>query len=51
MTLKPGWYLISSDELFLFASNGFWDRDEKMQTYRNVKERYHAPFEPKEKKG
>jgi len=47
MTLKPGWYLINDNELFLFATNGFWDREEKMQTYRNVKARYHAPLEPR----
>jgi len=45
MTLEKGWYLINDQELFLFATNGFWDRAERMQTYRNVKARYHAPLE------
>lgn len=38
--LERGWYLINDEELFLFATNGFWDRKERMQTYRKVKERY-----------
>jgi hypothetical protein len=39
-TLKKGWYLISDQDLFLFAANGFWDREERMVVYRRVKERY-----------
>ena len=44
--LEPGWYLINDHELFLFAANGFWDREERMQTYRAVKERYCGKEKP-----
>jgi hypothetical protein len=39
MTLEKGFYAISDQELFLFATSGFWDREEKMLNYRRVKAR------------
>lgn len=32
-------YIINDQELFLFATSGFWDREERMRVYRRVKER------------
>jgi hypothetical protein len=46
MTLERGWYLINDQELFLFATSGFWDREERMTTYNNVKKRYCGDIEP-----
>jgi hypothetical protein len=38
--LEPNtWYEINDQELFLFATAGFWDREEKMEVYRRVKAR------------
>jgi hypothetical protein len=38
--LEPNtWYEINDQELFLFATNGFWDREERMQCYKRVKSR------------
>ena len=38
--LEPNtWYEINDQELFLFATNGFWDGAEKMEVYRRVKAR------------
>ena len=39
MTLEKGFYAISDQELFLFGTSGFWDREERMETYRAVKAR------------
>jgi hypothetical protein len=40
MTLEPNtYYILNDQELFLFATNGFWDHAEKMQYYKNVKAR------------
>jgi hypothetical protein len=40
MTLQRGWYLINDQDLFLFATSGFWDRDERIATYNKVKAEY-----------
>jgi hypothetical protein len=32
-------YRINDQELFLFATNGFWDREERMEVYRRIKAR------------
>ena len=32
-------YKINDQELFLFATNGFWDREERMEIYRRIKAR------------
>jgi hypothetical protein len=39
MVLEKGFYAIDDQELFLFATSGFWDREERMQTYQSVKAR------------
>ena len=40
MTLEPNtWYEINDQELFLFATSGFWDREERMGVYQRVKAR------------
>jgi hypothetical protein len=39
MTLEKGFYVVNDEELFLFATNGFWDRQERMDAYQRVKAR------------
>jgi hypothetical protein len=39
MKLEKGFYAISDEELFLFATNGFWDKAERMLNYQRIKAR------------
>jgi hypothetical protein len=39
MTLEKGFYVITDQELFLFATSGFWDAGERHDYYLRVKSR------------